>query len=172
MDDQHQTIKDLETMTALADTIFPAGDGVGSASELGAVDYVVRRLGGPWGRGEDRYLSPPFIEPPHGGHGSQSSAQPIDLVDQALDDLRNVAESRLGAPFADLARPQRNALVAELSDGRLAGADGAAAFAIVREVVMEGVLADPRHGGNRGGAAWAWLGYHPAHTDLRDRWTA
>jgi gluconate 2-dehydrogenase gamma chain len=163
---------DVETAAALADAIFPADHDVRSASELGAVDYLVRRLAGPWGRGEDRYLSPPFVEPQHGGHGGQSSAAPVDVVNHALRELRRTAEVRFGASFAGLPPRDRDTLVAELADGTLPGTAGDDAFALIRDLVLEGVLADPRHGGNRGGAAWAWLGYSPAQARDEHRRTA
>ncbi|MBN9110355.1 MAG: gluconate 2-dehydrogenase subunit 3 family protein [Pseudonocardia sp.] len=133
-----------DALAALADTIFPATDGLGSASELGAVDYVRATLDGPRGRGENRYAAAPFVQPAHAGHGWQWPETPAQGVDHLLTVL------------GDDDLPAR---IIELEAGRLGDDMARAAFALVCTLVLEGVLADPRHGGNADGAAWRWIGY-------------
>jgi gluconate 2-dehydrogenase gamma chain len=147
-------------LVALADTVFPAGDGLGSASELGAVGYVRERLAGPWGRGENRYGGAPFVQPDHGGHGWQWPESPAQAVTHLLDVLDEASRARYGRPFDALADAERTALVTDVDDGRLGDPLATAAFTLLCVVVLEGVLAHPRHGGNAAGAAWRWLG-HP-----------
>ncbi|RTL66287.1 MAG: hypothetical protein EKK42_18140 [Pseudonocardiaceae bacterium] len=134
-----------DALAALADTIFPATDGLGAASELGAVDYVRTTLAGPRGRGENRYAAGPFAQPDHGGHGWQWPQTPAQGVEHLLTVLGD---------DGDL--PAR---ITELEAGRLGDDLARAAFALLCTLVLEGVLTDPRHGGNAGGAAWRWIGY-------------
>jgi gluconate 2-dehydrogenase gamma chain len=39
------------------------------------------------------------------------------------------------------------------------GLPGAHVFSLVLTLTLEGFLSDPRHGGNRGGVGWAFVGY-------------
>jgi hypothetical protein len=83
------------------------------------------------------------------------------LYHAALPQL-DAAAQELGFQFAKLEGRQQDALLADLEAGRLKdlpGARGAALFNLLRRHVMEGVLSDPIHGGNRDFAGWKAVGY-------------
>lgn len=144
-----------DDLAALADTIFPATDGLGSASDLGAVDYVRATLDGPLGRGEHCYAAGPHRSPDHGGHGWQWADTPA----QGLAHLLTVLADAAGGPLCTLDDTARTALLTDLDEGRIGDPLARAAFALLCTWVLEGALSDPRHGGNAGGAAWRWIGY-------------
>ncbi len=51
---------------------------------------------------------------------------------------------------------------------RLSGPPAAAFFAQLLENAREGYFADPLYGGNRGMAAWKWIGFPGARADFTD----
>ncbi|HEY7199267.1 MAG TPA: gluconate 2-dehydrogenase subunit 3 family protein [Candidatus Dormibacteraeota bacterium] len=133
-------------LAAAGDRIFPADESSPAASDLGLLAFAERQLGGPWGRGERMYLRPPFATPDHPGHGWQAAATPAEAVAATLRGL-------LAGGFLDLDDAGRDAALARLER------DEPAAFALLRALVIESVLAHPSHGGNRAGAGWRWLGF-------------
>lgn len=156
--------RDAAALVALVDRIFPPDDTIGGASELGVVDYIERQLAGPWGCGDDMYRAAPFAQPQDGGHGWQVDLSPAEAYRDGLAALRSVSTSRCGAPFEDLDGEAQDRLLRLIERGELApfGRIGAAAFfALVHGNVVEGLFADPAHGGNRDGAVWAWIGHRP-----------
>jgi gluconate 2-dehydrogenase gamma chain len=147
---------------AVADRIFPPSAACPSATELGAVAYVDRQLDGPWGRGERMYRQPPFRPSADPLHGWQSPMTPAEAYTYGLAALQRHARRAYGADFADLSEAQQDAALTAVEHDRSATFEdfrAGAWFALVRTSVVEGVFADPQHGGNAGRQAWAWLGF-------------
>lgn len=150
----------LAALAALVERVFPG------AGEMGAVSYIEGQLASSWGRGEDMYRDGPFWAPQDSGHGWQSPLVPREVYAHGIDALERHARAQYGEPFAALAPASQDAALGALERGEVAVAadmTSDAFFTLVRENVLEGVFGDPRHGGNRDGAGWRWLGY-PAPT--------
>jgi hypothetical protein len=71
--------------------------------------------------------------------------------------------ARTQVALVDATPEQVHDLVAALAAGQLtgfpAGLDQAHLFGVLRAHCIEGCFADPKYGGNRGGAMWRWYGY-------------
>jgi len=83
------------------------------------------------------------------------------LYAQNLTALATWAAAEHGAPFARLDAAAQDALLARLEDGSAPGFSPAADvfFELVRLHAIEGMFADPRHGGNRRHAGWDLIGF-------------
>jgi hypothetical protein len=101
-----------------------------------------------------------------------------DLYRAALPQLDAAAQHKFDTHFVDASGSQQDALLADLEAGRLSelpGARGASLFNLLRKHVMEGVLSDPIHGGNRDFAGWKAVGYpgpYRLHTEQDQTSTA
>lgn len=152
------------TLAAAADRIFPAQDESPSASELGVVEYVDGQLAGAWGRGDRLYRDGPFPTPADRGHGWQSPLTPAEAYRHGLAALDALARDRGADSFADLPPAARDEMLASCEAGAVEADFGPALgaaefFELLRTNVLEGLFADPRYGGNRGGLGWRWLGF-------------
>jgi gluconate 2-dehydrogenase gamma chain len=153
---------------AAADRIFPAGEGAPAASELGVVEFLDGQLAGPWGEGEMLYRQGPFEASADGGHGWQSPLTPAEAYRHGLHALDRLARSRHGLGFVALGANAQDELLRECEADSVEADFGenlsaAEFFALLRTNVLEGLFSDPRHGGNRDGAGWAWLGFPARH---------
>jgi gluconate 2-dehydrogenase gamma chain len=155
---------EARAIAAVADRIFPADGGSPSATELGAVEFIDAQLAGPWGQGDRLYRQGPFFPSPDGGHGWQSPLSPAEAYRHGLLTLDLLAHFRHGAVFAELVPDVQDALLSLCERGETnadfgenLGADEF--FVLLRTNVVEALFADPRHGGNRDGRGWRWLGF-------------
>lgn len=75
--------------------------------------------------------------------------------------LDRLAALECGARFAELDDAQQDALLARLEAGSADGfrPSASAFFELVRQHAVEGMFADPSHGGNAGFAGWRLLGF-------------
>jgi gluconate 2-dehydrogenase gamma chain len=152
----------VATLACIADRVFPPSRDCAGGRELGVVPYILGQLAGPWGQGARMYRRPPFIAPPHAGHGVQSGLTPAEAFTLGLAAVDEHAAREHGAPFAGLPAAQQDRVLADLERGAVAtppGLDPAQFFALLLDTCVEGVFSDPGYGGNRNGAAWAWLGF-------------
>lgn len=153
---------DTATLSAIVDRIFPADDELPAASALGVVDYIDGQLAGPWGAGDDLYRDGPFVEPTHSGHGWQWDLGPREAYAEGLAALRRIAQERHGRPFEQLGGDEQDELLRATEAGDLepfGELPTDAFFALLYANVLEGLFTHPIHGGNRGKAAWKWIGY-------------
>lgn len=129
---------EARTAAALFERMFPAGDGLPGAAEIGVVTYVDRALAGAY----------------------QESANAYRLGLAALD---RVARERHERAYADCPPSAQDALLHELEREELPGAFAGgqrAFFELLRAHLQEGLFCDPAYGGNRDKAGWRLLG-HP-----------
>lgn len=161
------TEREAAIVGAMADRVFPAGDGAPAATAIGVVAYLDGQLAGAWGSGDRFYAHGPFPEPTDSGHGYQLPLTPRELYKRVLPRIDEEARRRYDAAFVELDADQQDELMTALEDGRvdLGLADGRHGFgsgqffAIFLQNVREGLFADPVYGGNRDAAGWRWIGY-------------
>ncbi|HEU0115040.1 MAG TPA: gluconate 2-dehydrogenase subunit 3 family protein, partial [Thermomicrobiales bacterium] len=130
--------RQARTAAALFERMFPAGDALPGAVEIGAVIYLDRALAGAYAASREVYR-------------------------QALAALDRAADDRWSGDFAGGKPVEQDALIADLERGAIAGwaADAQRAFfELARAHLQEGLFADPAYGGNRDKAGWRVLG-HP-----------
>jgi gluconate 2-dehydrogenase alpha chain len=130
------------TLSALFGRMFPSDAETPGAVEIGAVDYVDRALAGAYRRHADTYR--------------------VGLT--AID---GVARAEHGRALAECPVDQQDSLIAALERGALPGIAAPtqrAFFELLRTHLLEGLFADPIHGGNRDKLGWQVLG-HPGVWD-------
>src|SRR5262245_12401139 len=123
------TAAERETLTAIADRIFPKTDTPG-AVEIGAVNYIEVALAGDYA-----VLAP--------------------LYREGLRAIEREARVRGGARFAQLTGQQQDKILGEFEAGSIARFKKAAEFfEAVRYHVLEGIFCEPQYGGNRDMLGW------------------
>jgi hypothetical protein len=149
---QFFTREEGELLEALAGRIWPGDPDDPGAIEAGAVTYIDRALAGPYATYQQAYR-------------------------RVLYDMLQNARQRYGLSVRELDDDQLDALLGELEEqgedddvlGELPGRElelglgPDSSFEMIRTHVMEGVLSDPIHGGNRDFAGWRAVNYPGAH---------
>jgi gluconate 2-dehydrogenase gamma chain len=146
-------------------------DGPGPGGlETGVPEFIDRQMELPYGHGAYFYLQGPFQPDAPATLGYQLRYTPRELyrsgIAAANDDCRTAA----GKTFADLTPNEQDQFLSSLEKNlaQLSGPLAAAFFAQLLENTREGYFADPLYGGNRGMAAWKWIGFPGARADFTD----
>ena len=148
-----------------ADALSPAG------SELGIHEYIDRALAGPWGQGQRMYLAGPWKQ----GLPSQGYQLPYNraqIVRGGIEATEQHCRKTWGREFAALTEAEREQVLRGLEGAQIRFEDGVPArlfFELMLRLVMEGLFADPVHGGNRGKAGWKMVGFPGAGGRYRDK---
>jgi gluconate 2-dehydrogenase gamma chain len=157
-------------VNAAVDRLIPAdGNGPGGV-EAGVPVFLDRQMQLPYGYGAYWYMHGPFHPEAPATLGYQMRLAPRDLYRAGIAAVDRAARTTHGKAFADLAAPQRDAVLTFADQGKLAvDADiGAAFFALLLRNTREGYFADPMYGGNRDMAAWKMIGFTGARADFTD----
>jgi len=130
------TQTEFETLEAITARLIPSDATGPGAVEAGAARYIDRALGGALAGFRDAYRA-------------------------GLANVDVSARGAKGAPFAQLAAADQDALLTEMERNAATGFDGgsAAFFALVRSHTVQGTFCDPFYGGNRNFAGWDLIGY-------------
>jgi gluconate 2-dehydrogenase gamma chain len=156
------TLSALEAafLSAAADTMIPADELSPSGTDCGVVVFIDRQLAGSFGGGAKLYRSGPFRKgKPE--HGYQLALTPREFVGVGITATNDWVRKAQGKDFHRLAPKEREDALKALEAGKaaLGDFDGRQFFDALINLVMEGFLADPIHGGNRNKAAWKMIGY-------------
>jgi gluconate 2-dehydrogenase gamma chain len=156
------------TVGAMADRVFPPDADSPGATAIGVVTYLDGQLAGDWGGGARLYRHGPFHEPAGSGHGYQLPLTPRELYKHVLESIdAHVKARHAGQALAALAAEEQDALLTDLEAGNVDlglaqgpnGFTSAEFFTFFLANVMEGLFADPIHGGNRDVEGWKWIRY-------------
>ena len=120
-------------LEAVCARILPT-DAEPGATEAGCAEFIDRQLGLP--------------------HFDVLKAQ----VDRGLERLDDMAQKRAGKGFAAASAAEQDELLRAFQRPAR-GLPGAHVFNLLLTLTLEGFLSDPRHGGNRNGVGWAFVGY-------------
>jgi gluconate 2-dehydrogenase gamma chain len=156
------TLSALEAafLSAIADTMIPADELSPSGTDCGVVVFIDRQLAGSFGGGAKLYRSGPFRKgKPE--HGYQLALTPREFVGVGITATNDWVRKVHGKDFHRLSPKEREDALKVLETGKaaLGTFDGREFFDALLNLVMEGFLADPIHGGNRNKAAWKMIGY-------------
>jgi gluconate 2-dehydrogenase gamma chain len=131
------TLTEAEALTleAIAARLIPSDATSPGAAEARAATYTDRALGGALAAFRDAY---------------QAGLASVDAY----------ARASKGAPFAQLAPADQDAVLADLERNTATGFEGSAGFfALVLAHTVQGTFGDPFYGGNRNFAGWDLIGY-------------
>lgn len=161
---------DAEILEALAERIWPADDEHPGAREAGALAYIDQALVGSYAGYGAAYRT---LLRDLRQRLDQLYDRPVGELDaKQLDALLTELEEQGATGIFAGGPPEDAAAGVDRGDPTSAGVGArqmqlglgpGSAFAMFRRHVMEGVLSDPVHGGNRDFAGWRALGYPGAH---------
>ncbi|MGF6768433.1 gluconate 2-dehydrogenase gamma chain [Paraburkholderia sp. GAS199] len=159
------------TLTALVDRLIPADDTGPGAVEAGVAEFIDRQMNLPYGHGALFYMHGPFAQNPSPLMGYQSPLAPRDLYRHALAGLDRTVRTAHGKSFAELDAATQDDVIGQLEHGKLAIGDVPPAdfFAQLLQNTHEGYFCDPKHGGNKGMAAWKMINFPGARADYMDQ---
>lgn len=151
---------------AAVDHMIPADALTPGGTDLGIAVYIDRALASGWGRGARLYMQGPWKQgTPNQGY--QLPLAPAELYRAAIPAADAACEQAFGARFHRIAPEQREAFLLDLQQGKVTLEGGPPArtfFNMLYQNVMEGLFADPIHGGNRGKAGWKLVGFPGINT--------
>jgi gluconate 2-dehydrogenase gamma chain len=145
---------------ALVDHMVPEDGLTPKGTALGINIYIDRALGGAWGRGDRLYMQGPW-KAGVPSQGYQLPLTPAQLYRAGIEATNAHCVKTYNKPFDTLSAAQREEVLVALSTGKLDfGALPSRTFwTTVYQTVMEGMFADPIHGGNRDKAGWRMIGF-------------
>jgi gluconate 2-dehydrogenase gamma chain len=155
------TAAEFAWIEAAVDRLIPE-DALGpGAREAGVAGFIDRQLAGPYGRAETWYMQGPWKQGTK-QQGYQLKLTPAQFYRTAIADVdAHCRASYHGQAFAALDVATRDALLHALEDGKveLAHVPAKSFFDMLLQNTVEGFLADPMYGGNRGFAGWKLIGF-------------
>jgi gluconate 2-dehydrogenase gamma chain len=133
--------KEAIIVASAVSRIFPSDDSGPGAREAGVVIYIDRQLAGPWGRDADRYKHGPFEE----GEkelGYQGDATRQEIYREGIKKLDGF-----------------DRFTPEEQDKALQHIESSWFFKLLYQNTIEGMFADPMHGGNIDMVGWQLIGF-------------
>jgi len=157
---------EFDYVTAMAETIWPTDDLGPGARVAGVGYYIDGQLSGGWGQGHRFYLNGPFFPVADSGHGWQVPMAPGDVYRAFLPAYDQYVRQTYSHSYVELDAVTQTQALNDLRTGKavipLAGSTAFTSvdfFNMFRQNVLEGMLADPAYGGNRGMVGWKWIGF-------------
>jgi len=140
------------------------------AIETGVPEFIDRQMEAPYGHGAYYYMQGPFVPDAPPTLGFQLKYTPREVYRVGIAAANSALLSDGESDFAGLTLVKQDAFLERLEKGlvSLSEIPSAAFFAQLLENTREGYLSDPQYGGNRGMAAWKWIGFPGARADFTD----
>lgn len=163
------TPEEVAAVEALVDRLIPPDPETPGGKDSGCAVFIDRQLAGAYGRAEALYMSGPFSEgtKEQGEQGHDPPAQHYRKALAALD--QHCRQQFGGKTFAALSDQQKDAVIADLENGKIAlGGRAGSFFKQILKDTRQGFFADPLYGGNRDMVAWKMIGFPGARYDYRD----
>jgi gluconate 2-dehydrogenase gamma chain len=164
------TADEWRFLNAAVERLIPS-DGPGpGAVETGVPEFIDRQMEAPYGHGTYFYLQGPFHPDAPPTLGYQLRYTPRDIYRSGIAAANEACRKNSANVFADLAAAEQDHFLTLLEENRvqLPGPPAAVFFAQLLDNTREGYFADPLYGGNRGMAAWKWIGFPGARADFTD----
>jgi len=152
---------ELRFVEAATERLIPdEEDGLGAKGAAVAV-FIDRQLAGPYGLAETWYMQGPWQ---HGTpeQGYQLKLTPAQVYRAAIRNVdSHCRQTYANKSFAELAPADQDNILHRLEkgDAELADVPAKVFFDMLWQNTVEGFLADPMYGGNRGFAGWELIGF-------------
>jgi gluconate 2-dehydrogenase gamma chain len=133
-------------------------------------EFIDRQMELPYGHGAYFYMKGPFLENSPPTLGYQLRYTPREIYRLGIAAANSAAQKSQGKVFPQLSAVDQDSFLAAMEKGEVSFATVPAAvfFAQVLTNTKEGYFSDPLYGGNRGMAAWKWIGFPGARADFTD----
>ena len=157
-------------ITAAVGRLIPSeGPGPGGVV-AGVPEFIDRQMELPYGHGAYFYLQGPFLDNAQPTLGYQLRYTPREIYKFGIAAANSATQKWQGKDFAQLATVDQDRLLAamEMGETPLAPVPATVFFAQLLTNTKEGYFSDPLYGGNRGMAAWKWIGFPGARADFTD----
>jgi gluconate 2-dehydrogenase gamma chain len=164
------TASEWAFINAAVDRLIPSGDDGPGGVESGVPKFIDRQLELPCGHGAYFYMGGPFQPDAPAQLGYQLRHTPRELYRLGIAAIDGACKQQWDKTFAELDAQGQEAFLTLLETGKsgIPGPLPSAFFAQLLENTKEGYFADPLYGGNRGMAAWKWIGFPGARADYTD----
>ena len=123
-----------QTIAHVQEILFPAGDDIPGASDIGASLYLHKAIENPNADGEDK-----------------------DFIFRGVGWLNDLTQERHKKTFLQLTLPQQEKIIEVIVQSRA----GRNWVSLLLTYILEALLAAPVYGGNRNGIGWQWLEHQP-----------
>jgi gluconate 2-dehydrogenase gamma chain len=146
-----------------------AGAGPG-AVESGVPEFIDRQMELPYGHGAYFYLQGPFLDNSPPTLGYQLRYTPREIYRLGIAAANSATRQSQGKDFSQLDAAGQDGFLAAMEKGEVTFPTVPAAvfFGQLLTNTKEGYFSDPLYGGNRGMAAWKWIGFPGARADFTD----
>jgi gluconate 2-dehydrogenase gamma chain len=154
------TATEVAFLSAVADTMIPAGELSPSGTDCGVVAYIDRQLAGAYGAGGKMYRMGPFRRgKPEQGY--QLALTPRQYFEVGIAAANDWSRKTFGRELDRLSLAERVEALKQMDEGKakFEHFSSTAFFNRMHALVMEGFFSDPMYGGNRDKAGWKMLGF-------------
>lgn len=177
--------EDFDTLAAATERIYPKDDNGPGAIELGVPYFIDKQLAGSWGTNAKAYMNDPFRQnnqvhnyqhkdgdqDKSGPNTSTKAPTPTpryqtrlnrgDLFLQGIRRLQEVSKENHGENFVKLENEEQDKILSKFENGevKMQAINSVTFFNFLLQTTIEGVYADPVHGGNKDMMAWKMKEY-------------
>jgi len=124
------------TIAAVQEVLFPPGDDIPGASDIGALAYLYRAIEDPGSYREDR-----------------------DFIFKGVGWLNDLTQERHKKNYLQLSGAEREKTIDTIVQSRA----GRNWVSLLLTYILEALTADPIYGGNTYGIGWKWLEHQPGY---------
>lgn len=125
-----------KTIAQVQETLFPAGENIPGAADIGAVIYLHKAIENPNADGEDR-----------------------DYIFRGIGWLDELAQQRYIKNYIQLSEKQKEKIIEETVQTPA----GRNWVSLQLTYILEALLCEPAYGGNPAGVGWKWLEHQPGY---------
>ena len=125
-----------QTLAQVQEILFPPGEDIPGASDIGATIYLHRAIENPGADGEDK-----------------------DFIFRGIGWLDGLTQERHKKSFLQLSETQQQATIEVIVKSKA----GQNWIATLLTYTLEALLMDPVYGGNPDGIGWKWLAHQPGY---------
>jgi gluconate 2-dehydrogenase gamma chain len=125
-----------QTLAAVQEVLFPAGENIPGAADIGATVYLHTAIENPNADGEDK-----------------------DFIFKGIGWLDDLTQERHKKTFVQLSAVQQDEVIQQIVKSRA----GRNWVSMLLTYTLEALLADPVYGGNKNQAGWKWLQHQPGY---------
>jgi gluconate 2-dehydrogenase gamma chain len=138
--------------------------------DAGVPEFIDRQMELPYGHGAYFYLKGPFLDDSPPTLGYQLRYAPREIYRLGIAAANSTTRKSQGKDFSQLSAADQDRFLAAMEKGEatFATVPATVVFAQLLTNTKEGYFSDPLYGGNRGMAAWKWIGFPGARADFTD----
>jgi gluconate 2-dehydrogenase gamma chain len=127
---------DWQTLAAVQEVLFPAGEDIPGASDIAATVYLYKAIENPNADGEDR-----------------------EFIFKGIGWLNGLTQEHHKKTFVQLSVEQQEKIIQQIVKSRA----GRNWVSMLLSYTLEALLSDPVYGGNKNKAGWEWLQHQPGY---------